>query len=82
MIEDPDGSFMRWRELRVTSDPSVLGGEPVFSGTRLSVRRIGEAAEQGEAVATLLEDYPYLTIEDVEFARWFARDLPPRGGSA
>lgn len=61
-----------WCERRISADLSILGGEPVLSGTRLSVRRIGEAAERGETVATLLEDYPYLTEEDVAFARQFA----------
>jgi uncharacterized protein (DUF433 family) len=64
--------FLVWCEKRISDDLSVLGGEPVVSGTRLSVRRIGEAAERGETVATLLEDYPYLTEEDVAFARQFA----------
>ena len=38
-------SFYHWRDSQVNSDPSILGGEPVFRETRLSVRRIGEAIE-------------------------------------
>jgi|1185.fasta_scaffold423952_2 uncharacterized protein (DUF433 family) len=68
--------FLTWCEQRISSDLSVLGGEPVFAGTRLSVRRIAEAAERGETVARLLEDYPYLTEEDVAFARKFAIARP------
>ncbi len=64
--------FLTWCEQRISADPSILGGEPVFAGTRLSVRRIAEAAERGETLARLLEDYPYLTEEDVAFARQFA----------
>ena len=71
--------FYRWRDARVSSDPSVLGGEPVFRDTRLSVRRVGEAVERGEAVATILEDYPYLTPEDIEFAPRYARAYPRVG---
>jgi uncharacterized protein (DUF433 family) len=72
-------SFSRWRDRRVTSEPSILGGEPVFRGTRLSVRRIGEAAESPAAAAELLEDYPYLNHEDIEFAGRFARAYPRVG---
>lgn len=64
-----DAEFNRWLDARVTSDPSVLGGEPVFRDTRLSVRRVREALERGETVAAILQDYPYLTEEDVAFAR-------------
>jgi hypothetical protein len=38
----------------------------------------GERARKGEPVATLLEDYPGLDAEDVEFARMFvALGRPP-----
>jgi uncharacterized protein (DUF433 family) len=71
--------FFRWRDARLASDPSILGGESVFRGTRLSVRRVGDAVERGEKIATILEDYPYLTAEDVEFARRYARAYPRVG---
>ncbi|HVV48761.1 MAG TPA: DUF433 domain-containing protein [Polyangia bacterium] len=72
-------SFSRWCDRRVSSDPAVLGGEPVFRGSRLSVRRIGEAAELAGAVGELLEDYSYLKPEDIEFARRFVRAYPRVG---
>jgi len=78
-VSDQVVPFYRWRAGRVVSDPEILGGEPVFQGSRLSVRRIGEAVEGGEDVATILEDYPYLTREDVEFARRYARAYPRVG---
>jgi uncharacterized protein (DUF433 family) len=71
--------FYRWREACVVSDPAILGGEPVFRDSRLSVRRIGDAIEHGEAVASVLEDYPYLTEQDVEFARRYTRAYPRVG---
>jgi uncharacterized protein (DUF433 family) len=72
-------SFSRWRDRQVATDPSVLGGEAVFRGTRLAVRRVGEAAERPAAVKEMLEDYPYLKAEDIEFARRFARAYPRVG---
>jgi len=35
----------------------------MFRGSRLSVRRVGEALERGEKAETIREDYPYLTGE-------------------
>jgi uncharacterized protein (DUF433 family) len=62
----------------MVSRPEILGGEPVFDGTRISVRFVGERAKKGEPVATLLEDYPALMPEDVEFARMYvALGRPP-----
>lgn len=71
--------FYRWRDARVASDPAILGGEPVFRGSRLSVRRVGEALERGEKAATMREDYPYLTADDIEFAPRYVRAYPRVG---
>jgi uncharacterized protein (DUF433 family) len=64
---------------RVVSTPDILGGEPVFEGTRVSVRHVGELAKKGVALATLLEDFPRLSEADVEFARIFAELGKPPG---
>jgi uncharacterized protein (DUF433 family) len=63
----------------VATDPSILGGERVFRGTRLAVRRVGDAAERPAAVKEMLEDYPYLKADDIEFAKRFARAYPRVG---
>ena len=77
-VEDRIGTFLRGRS-RVVSRPEILGGEPVFEGTRISVRHVGERARKGESLAELLEDYAVLSAEDVEFARMFVA-LGPRPG--
>jgi uncharacterized protein (DUF433 family) len=51
----------------------VLGGEPVFVGTRISVRHDAERAGKGEALELLLEDFPRLTAEEVSFAALFVQ---------
>jgi uncharacterized protein (DUF433 family) len=56
---------------RVVSTPDLLGGEPVFKGTRISVRHVGLLAKKGVALPALLEDFPRLSEADVEFARIF-----------
>jgi len=76
-VEERVGTFLRGRS-RVVSRPEIMGGEPVFDGTRISVRFVGERARKGETTAALLEDYPALSAEDVEFARMFvALGRPP-----
>lgn len=63
---------------RVVSKPDVLGGEPVFEGTRVSVRHVGELAKKGVSPGTLREDFPSLSGPDIEFARIFvALGRPP-----
>src|SRR5206468_2484919 len=68
--------FYRWLDARVVCDPAVLAGEPVSRDSRLSVRRVGEALERSEKAATIREDYPYLTPEDIEFAPRYVRAYP------
>jgi uncharacterized protein (DUF433 family) len=76
-VDERVRTFLRGRS-RVVSRPDILSGEPVFEGTRVSVRFVGERARKGEPVAALLEDYPALSAEDVEFARMFvALGRPP-----
>jgi uncharacterized protein (DUF433 family) len=67
--------FVQWKD-KLVEDSDILGGEPVFPGSRLSVRHIGQIAERGESTEDILEDYPYLTASDVSFARIFARAYP------
>jgi uncharacterized protein (DUF433 family) len=57
----------------------VLGGEAVFKNTRLSVNHIGKMREGGEAIAEIIEDYPYLRQDDVEFARLYFKAHPVLG---
>ncbi len=70
--------YRRGRE-RVTSSSDVLGGEPVFKGTRIAVRHVGELVRRGTSPADLHEDFPVLREEDLEFARLFVELGRPRG---
>jgi uncharacterized protein (DUF433 family) len=70
--------FERWKG-KLTTDPDIMGGEPVFPGTRLTVRRVGGMLERGEDPSAILEDYPHLTGEDLELARLYVRAYPRVG---
>jgi len=70
--------FEEWKT-RLVSQDEVLGGEPVFAGSRLAVRRVGALAERGEPARAILADYPYLKPSDIEFARLYTKAYPRVG---
>ena len=70
--------FESWKQ-RLVTDPAIMGGEPVFPGSRLTVRRVGGLLDRGEDPRALLEDYPKLTAEDMELARLYVRAYPRVG---
>jgi len=47
----------------VVSDPEILGGTPVFIGTRVPVRIIFEHLEAGDSLEVFLEDFPTVSRE-------------------
>ena len=63
---------------RIESRRDVLSGEPVFKGTRLSVRHIGGMAANGVPVAEIRDDYPGISADDIAFAALYARMKPAR----
>ena len=68
--------FHTWLSAIIVED-AIKGGEPVFPNSRLSVRHIGELLQLGEQIRReVLEDYPYLSDEDLEFAPVFAKVYP------
>ena len=44
-------------------DPDVLGGEPVFRGTRVPFKGLTDYLEGGDTVDQFLEQYPGVTRE-------------------
>jgi uncharacterized protein (DUF433 family) len=56
----------------IESDPDIMMGKPVFTGTRITVELILEKLGAGETVPQILEDYPRLTEESIRAALAFA----------
>ena len=48
---------------RVILDPEILGGTPVFIGTRVPVRIIFEHLKAGDSLEVFLEDFPSVSRE-------------------
>jgi len=63
----------------VISDPDIMGGDPVFRGTRVPVHLIATLLGQGSTEADLLADYPRLTPEMISLAPIYAAAYPLRG---
>ena len=49
----------------IVTDPEILGGEPVFAGTRVPVRGLFDHLESGESIADFLEGFPSVKKEQV-----------------
>ena len=46
-------------------DPEILGGTPVFKGTRVPVETFFDYIQGGEPMSEFLEDFPTVTPEQV-----------------
>jgi len=42
----------------VHSDPEIMGGTPVFNGTRVPLQNLIDALEGGESIEDFLEGFP------------------------
>ena len=58
----------------VHSDPEILGGTPVFVGTRVPVQSLFDYIEGGETVDEFLHQFPSVKREQVIAALEMARD--------
>ena len=68
-------------ENRIVRDPQICGGEPVFRGTRVTLRTVLASLATGDSIEAILADFPSLKAEDVQAAIAFAaasagEDLP------
>jgi len=72
---------MQNSEERIVRDPAICGGEPVFRGTRVTLRTVLASLAAGDTIEEILTDFPSLKTEDVRAAIAFAaasaeEDLP------
>jgi len=63
----------------ITEDTEVLGGEPVFAGTRIPVHVVAKMLAEGATEASLREAYPRLRVEMIRLAPLYAAAYPLRG---
>ncbi len=58
----------------VHSDPEILGGTPVFVGTRVPAHTLFEYLEGGESIDEFLQQFPSVTRAQVVAALEFAKE--------
>ena len=58
---------MKFDDLKgiVHSDPEIMGGTPVFKGTRVPLQNLIDSLEGGESIDEFLEGYPSVRREQV-----------------
>ena len=66
---------------RIVRDKGSCGGEPVFRGTRVTLRTMVASLADGDSVEEIIADFPSLKPEDIQAAIAFApasaeEDLP------
>ena len=49
----------------IVSNPEILSGTPVFSGTRVPVKNLTDSLEHGHSIDEFLDDFPTVTREQV-----------------
>jgi uncharacterized protein (DUF433 family) len=63
----------RWGRRRIVSSPEILGGEPVFRGTRIPLQHVASLFRKGVPEQQIDEDFPSLSERDLAYARLFSR---------
>jgi uncharacterized protein (DUF433 family) len=69
--------FLIWR-LKMNNDfmqcsKDILGGVPVFTGTRVPIQNMIDYLEAGDSIDTFLEDFPTVEKEQAIRALEFAK---------
>jgi uncharacterized protein (DUF433 family) len=52
-------------KLLISSSPDVMGGTPVFAGTRVPLQTLMDYIEAGESIDDFLAGFPTVTREQV-----------------
>jgi uncharacterized protein (DUF433 family) len=63
---------------RITINPEIRSGKPIFRGTRITVSDVLEYLAGGMSPEEILGDFPDLTIEDIRAALAFAAERERR----
>ena len=66
---------------RIVRDRQICNGEPLFKGTRVTLRTVLASLADGDTAQKILADFPSLSPEDIQAAIAFAaasaeEDLP------
>ena len=65
---------LKIKPLPIDRNPKILGGTPVFSGTRVPVRILLEHLEAGDRIDDFLDDFPTVSRDQVMAVVQYAGD--------
>src|SRR5437667_329777 len=74
LLEKTGRSHMPAKPTVVHSDPEILGGTPVFVGTRVPVKSLYDYLEAGDSLDEFLDSFPSVTREQAVAALELARE--------
>ena len=72
-------SHMATLDSVVQTDPEILGGTPVFRGTRVPVKNLLDYLAAGDSLDQFLDDFPTVKREQAVAALELTRDLLTAG---
>jgi uncharacterized protein (DUF433 family) len=67
----------QWRT-RITIEPGKRGGQPCIRGMRITVYDVLSYLAAGMSMAEILDDFPYLTADDIQACLAFAAERERR----
>jgi uncharacterized protein (DUF433 family) len=67
----PNADLKKYEE-RIILDAQVCGGDPVFKGTRVTLRTVLASLAAGDTAEEILSTFPSLKSEDIRAAIVFA----------
>lgn len=70
---------LRKAKAMVARDPGILGGQPVFTGTRVLVHDIADMLANGDTSEVIHTAYSQLTLDQIRLAADYALAYPRRG---
>ena len=59
---------------KIISDPNIMMGKPIITGTRITVEHILEQLAGGRTIEQILEAHPHITREEVQTAITYAAE--------
>ena len=62
----------------INIDPEILGGTPVFFGTRVPIKNLFDYLETGDSIEVFLEDFEGVSKEQVTRNTSFQEDIGVR----
>jgi uncharacterized protein (DUF433 family) len=63
---------------RITYNPAIFGGKPIIRGKRLAVEHVLGMLAAGNTYESMVEDFPWLVIEDVQACLLYAARMVGR----